>query len=88
MNRRIEIRLLGSDDRILDQSIQDIVDTIKRIGAKVSGPIPVPFTVHSSKRIKNRIYQRKIYIIDFSENMVNELKKLNLPSSVEIQIKL
>lgn len=87
MKQRLGIRLLASDERVLDQTVQDIVDTAKRTGVKVGGPVLIPFTA-TSGRFQNRTYQRIVYIIGPTENTISELKKLNVPSGVEIQIKL
>jgi len=87
MKQRLGIRLLASDERMLDQTVQDIVDTAKRTSAKVSGPTLVPFAT-TAEKLQNRIYQRIVHIINPTENTIGELKKLNVPSGVEIQIKL
>ena len=85
MKQRLGIRLLASDERMLDQTVQDIVDTAKRTGAKVSGPVLIPFAATSGK-FQNRTYQRIVYIIDPTETTIGELKKLNVSTGVEIQI--
>ena len=100
-NDRIRIRLKGYDYRILDQSTTEIVDTARRSGAKVAGPIPLPtrverYTVnrspHADKKsqetFEQRTHKRLIDIIDPTAKTVDELKKLNLPAGVDITIKI
>ena len=97
--QRIRIRLKAFDYRVLDQSSLEIVDTAKRTGAKVSGPIPLPtriekFTVNRSPHVDKksmeqfeiRTHKRSIDIIEPTAQTVDELKKLNLPSGVDITI--
>ena len=100
-HQRIRIRLKGFDHRVLDTSVMDIVDTAKRSGAKVAGPIPLPtrkelYSVnrspHSDKKsmeqFEIRTHKRLLDIIDPTAKTVDELKKLNLPAGVDIQIKI
>ena len=99
--QRIRIKLQGFDYRVIDQSAQDIVETAKRSGARVSGPIPLPtrierFTVqrspHADKKsqetFEQRTHKRLIDIIEPTAKTVDELKKLNLPAGVDITIKI
>jgi small subunit ribosomal protein S10 len=99
--QRIRIRLRGYDHRVLDQSVADIVETAKRTGARVAGPIPLPtrrerYTVnrspHADKKSMDqfeiRTHKRILDIIDPTAKTVDELKKLNLPAGVDIQIKV
>ena len=100
-HQRIRIKLKGFDYRSLDTSVADIVDTAKRSGAKVAGPIPLPtrterFTVNRSphadkksmEQFEMRTHKRLLDIIDPTAKTVDELKKLNLPAGVDIQIKI
>jgi len=97
--QRIRIKLRGFDYRVIDQSASDIVDTAKRTGARVAGPIPMPtrierYTVNRSPHVDNksmdqfelRTHQRLIDILEPTVQTVDELKKLNLPAGVEINI--
>ena len=97
----IRIRLQAFENTILDQSTADIVGTVKRTGAQVAGPIPLPtkierFTVNRSPYInKNsmeqfeiRTHKRVLDIINPTTRTVDELRKLYLPAGVEIVIKL
>ena len=97
--QRIRIKLRGFDYRVIDQSSIDIVDTAKRTGARVAGPIPMPtrierYTVNRSPHVDKksmdqfelRTHKRLIDIIEPTVQTVDELKKLNLPAGVEINI--
>ena len=79
--QRIRIKLKGYDFRTIDQSASDIVETAKRTGARVSGPVPMPTKIE-----KFSVNRSVIDIIDPTVNTVDELKKLNLPSGVDISI--
>lgn len=100
-NQRIRIRLKSFDHRVLDASSKDIVETAKRTGARVAGPIPMPtrverFTVNRSpfvnkksmEQFEIRTHKRLLDIIDPTIKTVDELKKLNLPAGVDITIKI
>jgi small subunit ribosomal protein S10 len=97
--QRIRIRLKGFDYRVIDQSAADIVETAKRSGARVSGPVPLPtkiekFTVNRSVHVNKksmdqfevRTHKRLIDIVEPTSATVDELKKLNLPAGVDISI--
>ena len=98
-NTRIRIKLKGIDYRSVDQSSKDIVETAKRSGARVSGPVPIPTriekltvnrSVHVDKKSMDqfeiRTHKRLIDILEPTANTVDELKKLNLPAGVNIDI--
>lgn len=98
---RIRIRLKAFDHAILDQSAQKIVDTAKRTGASVSGPIPLPtkkevITVirsphkykDSREQFEKRTHKRLIDITNPTKETVEALTHLDIPSGVDIQIKL
>lgn len=99
--QRIRIRLKSYDHRVIDASARDIVETVKRTGARVAGPIPLPtkiekYTVcrspHVNKKsqetFEQRTHKRLLDILDPTANTVDELKKLNLPAGVDIAIKI
>lgn len=99
--QKIRIRLKAYDHRILDQSTSEIVDTCRRTGARVSGPIPLPtsrsiITVlrspHVDKKSREqfeiRTHKRLIDIIDPTAQTVDALMKLDLPAGVNVEIKL
>ena len=96
---RIRIRLKGFDYRVIDQSAADIVETAKRSGARVAGPVPLPtkiekYTVNRSVHVNKksmdqcevRTHKRLIDIVEPTAATVDELKKLNLPAGVDISI--
>ncbi|MFO7724634.1 MAG: 30S ribosomal protein S10 [Oceanipulchritudo sp.] len=96
---RIRIKLQGYDYRIIDQSASEIVDTAKRSGARVSGPIPLPTLIEkvslnrsphvdkkSMDQFEQRTHKRLIDIVEPTAQTVDELKKLNLPAGVDITI--
>jgi small subunit ribosomal protein S10 len=97
---KIRIKLKGYDHRMLDQSVRRIVDTIRRTGSKVSGPILLPtdmkrYTVirspHVDKRgmdqFEMRIHKRIVYIHSPTPLTVDELGKLELPAGIDVEIK-
>ncbi len=101
MAKTIRIKLKAFDHRVLDSSAAQIAETAQRTGARVSGPIPLPteiqkFTVLRSPHIdKNareqfevRTHKRLIDIMDPPQKTMEALMQLNLPSGVEIQIKM
>jgi|TARA_B110000263_G_C15281722_1_gene498656 small subunit ribosomal protein S10 len=100
-NQRIRIRLKAFDHRLIDQSTQEIVDTARRTGAQVKGPIPLPtnkerFTVlispHVNKDARDqyeiRTHKRLLDIVEPTEKTVDALMKLDLAAGVEVQISL
>ncbi|MDI6870768.1 MAG: 30S ribosomal protein S10 [Bacillota bacterium] len=99
--QKIRIRLKAFDHKILDQSAERIVDTAKRTGAKVSGPIPLPTeknvytvlrSVHidkdSREQFEMRTHKRLIDILEPTSKTVDALMRLDLPAGVDIEIKL
>ena len=100
-NQRIRIRLKAFDHRLIDLSTQEIVETAKRTGAQVKGPIPLPtnkerFTVlispHVNKDARDqyeiRTHKRLLDIVEPTEKTVDALMKLDLAAGVEVQISL
>jgi small subunit ribosomal protein S10 len=100
-NQRIRIRLKAFDHRLIDASALEIVETAKRTGAQVCGPIPLPtrterFTVltspHANKDARDqyeiRTHKRMLDIIEPTEKTVDALMKLDLAAGVEVQISL
>ena len=99
--QKIRIRLKAYDHRVLDQSAEKIVETAKRSGATVSGPIPLPTekaiytvlrAVHKYKdareQFEMRTHKRLIDIVNPTPKTVDALMRLELPSGVDIEIKL
>ena len=100
-NQRIRIRLKAFDHRLIDRSASEIVETAKRTGAQVRGPIPLPtrierFTVLTSPHVnkdardqyETRTHKRLMDIIDPNDKTVDALMKLDLAAGVDVQIKL
>lgn len=100
-NQRIRIRLKAFDHRLIDTSTQEIVDTAKRTGAQVRGPIPLPtrkerFTIlispHVNKDARDqyeiRTHKRLLDIVEPTEKTVDALMKLDLAAGVEVSISL
>ena len=100
-NQRIRIRLKSFDHRVLDASSKEIVETAKRTGARVAGPIPMPTRIErltvnrspfvnkkSMEQFEIRTHKRLLDIIDPTIKTVDELKKLKLPAGVDITIKI
>ena len=100
-NQNIRIRLKAFDHRILDQSTSEIVNTAKRTGANVRGPIPLPtdmrrFTVlrsphidkKSREQFEMRTHKRLLDIIDPTPQTFDALMKLDLAAGVDVEIKL
>jgi len=100
-NQRIRIRLKAYDYRLIDQSAREIVETARRTGAQVRGPIPLPtkkerFTIlispHVNKDARDqyeiRTHKRMMDIVDPTDKTVDALMKLDLAAGVDVQIKL
>jgi small subunit ribosomal protein S10 len=100
-SQKIRIRLKAYDHRLLDQSMEEIVDTVNRTGAVVVGPIPLPtrinkFTVnrsvHTDKKARDqfeiRTHKRLIDIIQPNPETVDALMKINLSAGVDVEIKI
>src|SRR6056297_3573794 len=99
--QRIRIRLKAYDHRVLDRSAGEIVETTKRTGATVVGPIPLPTRIErysvnrgphvdkkSMEQFEIRTHKRVLDILDPTADTVDKLKKLNLPAGVDITIKI
>ncbi len=100
LRERIRIRLKAYDHRVLDQSTTEIVETAKKTGAQVAGPIPLPtmknrYTVlrspHVDKKSREqfeiRTHKRLLDILDPTQDTVDALMKLDLPAGVDVEIK-
>ena len=99
--QKIRIKLLSYDYRLIDQSTAKIVDTAKRTGALIAGPVLLPTrirkytlnrSVHVDKKSREqfemRVHKRLIDLISPTQKTVDELMKLDLPSGVDVEIKL
>ncbi len=100
-NQKIRIRLKAYDHEIIDQSAKKIVETAKRTGAKISGPVPLPTEKNlycvirsphidkdSREHFELRVHKRLIDIFDPTPKTVDSLMRLDLPAGVDIEIKL
>ena len=100
-NQKIRIRLKAFDYRLIDQSALEIVETAKRTGAVVKGPVPLPTRIqrfdvlrspHVNKTSRDqfeiRTHVRLMDIIDPTDKTVDALMKLDLPAGVDVEIKL
>jgi small subunit ribosomal protein S10 len=100
VNEKIRIRLKGYDYRILDASTHEILDTARRTGARVVGPIPLPthitkYTVNRSSHVDKksreqfeiRTHKRQLDIYEPTGQTVDALMKLELPAGVDVEIK-
>lgn len=98
--QKIRIKLQAYDHRILDQSAEEIVNTAKRTGARVRGPVPLPtkreiFTVlrapvidkKSREQFQIKTHKRLLDIIEPTSKTIDALRKLDLPSGVDVEIK-
>ncbi len=101
MAQKIRIKLKAYDHKILDQSAEKIVDTVKRTGARISGPVPLPIDRNiycvirsphidkeSMEHFELRTHKRLIDILEPTPKTVDALMHLDLPAGVDIEIKL
>ncbi|MCX7718500.1 MAG: 30S ribosomal protein S10 [Candidatus Sumerlaeaceae bacterium] len=99
--QRIRINLNAFDHRLLDSSVQEIVDTAKRTGAKVAGPVPLPTRIRrytvlrsphvdkkSREQFEMRRHKRLVDIVDPTQKTLDALTELDLPAGVHVEIKL
>ena len=99
--QKVRIRLQSYDHRVLDQATGGIIETARATGAQVVGPVPLPtrierFTVNRSPNVDKksmdqfemRTHKRLLDIVNPTTQTIDELKKLNLPAGVDIQIKV
>src|ERR1051325_11709148 len=98
---RIRIKIRAYDHKLIDQSSKQIVDTAKRTGASISGPVPLPtenkkYTVlrstfvhkDSREQFEMRVHKRLIDILDATPKTIDSLTNLNLPAGVDVEIKM
>lgn len=101
VDQRIRIRLRGFDYRVLDQSVMEIVETVRRSGATIIGPIPLPTKIervtvqrstHTDKKSREqfemRTHKRLLDIMQPTPETMDSLMKLNLAAGVDVEIKL
>lgn len=101
IKQRIRIKIKAYDHKIVDQSTKTIIDTAKRTGAQVSGPVPLPtekkkYTVNKSSFVHKdsrdqyeiRIHKRLLDILEPTPKTIDSLTSLNLPAGVDVEIKM
>ncbi len=99
--QKIRIKIKGFDHKLLDQSVKQIVEAVERTGAVVVGPVPLPTHIqkfcvirstfidkNSQEQFEIRTHNRLVDIIEVTSKTIDALTNLNLPSGVEIDIKL
>jgi small subunit ribosomal protein S10 len=99
--QKIRIKIKGFDHKLVDQAAEQIVETVERTGAVVSGPVPLPTRIQkysvirspfidkdSQEQFEIRTHKRLIDIIETTSKTIDSLTALNLPSGVEIDIKI
>ena len=101
MSQKIRIRLKAYDHRLLDQSVGEIVDTVRRTGASLVGPVPLPTSINkytvlrgphidkkSREQFEIRTHKRLVDIMEPTPQTVDALMKLELPAGVDVEIML
>ena len=99
--QKIRIKIRGFDHKVIDQSARQIVDTVEQTGAVVVGPIPLPTHIEkysvirspfidkdSQEQFEIRTHKRMIDIVETTSKTIDSLARLNLPSGVELEIKM
>ncbi|MFC1701006.1 30S ribosomal protein S10 [Patescibacteria group bacterium] len=99
--QRIRIKIQAYDSKLIDQSLKQIVETIKRYGAEICGPVPIPTQIHkytvnrstfvhkdAREQYEMRVHKRLIDIINPTPKIIDSLMGLNLPAGVDIEIKM
>ena len=99
--QKIRIKITGFDHKLVDQAAEQIVETVERMGAVVCGPVPLPTRIQkysvirspfidkdSQEQFEIRTHKRLIDIIETTSKTIDSLTGLNLPSGVEIDIKI
>jgi len=98
---RIRIKLRAYDYKVLDKSSRQIIDTVLRHGAEISGPVPLPTEIHrytvnrssfvhkdAREQFEVRVHKRLIDILNPNQKLIEALTNLTLPSGVDVQIKM
>ncbi|HJX31676.1 MAG: 30S ribosomal protein S10 [Thermodesulfobacteriota bacterium] len=100
-DQKIRIRLKAYDHKLLDQSVEEILDTALRTGARVVGPIPLPTEINkycvlrsphvdkkSREQFEIRTHKRLLEILEPTQETIDALMKLNLSAGVDVELKL
>lgn len=101
VKQKIRIKIQAYDHKLIDQSAKQIVETVERYGAEISGPVPLPTQIHkytvnrstfvhkdSREQYEMRVHKRLIDIINPNPKVIDALMGLNLPAGVDIEIKM
>ncbi|MEK7506498.1 MAG: 30S ribosomal protein S10 [Patescibacteria group bacterium] len=101
LSQRIRIKLKAYDNKVIDKSARQIVETIERNGGQVTGPVPLPTEIHkytvnrasfidknSREQFEMRVHKRLIDITAPNPKIIDSLMNLNLPAGVDIEIKM
>lgn len=99
--QKIRIKLKAYDNKVIDKSARQIVDTIERNGGKVIGPVPLPTEIHkytvnrssfidknSREQFEMRVHKRLVEIPNYTPKIIDSLQNLNLPAGVDIEVKM
>ena len=99
--QKIRMRLSGFDHKLLDQATEEIVDTTRRTGARMAGPIPLPTRIHrytvlrsphvdkkSREQFEIRVHKRLLDVLDPTQQTIDQLMKLDISTGVDVEIKL
>ena len=100
MNEKIKVRFKAYDDKLLDQTVEEIVRTVKRTGAQIVGTIPLPTKIHkytvlrsphvdkkSREQFEMRVHKRLLYIMETTPQTMDALMRLDISAGVDIGIK-
>lgn len=98
--QKIRIKIRGYDYRILDKSVQHIIDTVEKSGAKIIGPVPLPTELKKMTVLKStfkhkdardqfevRVHKRMLDVIDMTNRTIDQLMNIELPAGIDIEIK-
>ncbi len=98
---KLRLKIKAYDSKLIDNSVKQIIDTAKRYEAKIIGPIPLPTEIHkytvnrstfvhknAREQFELRVHKRLLDILNFNQNVIEALSKLNLAAGVDIEIKI
>ncbi len=98
---KLRLKIKAYDSKLIDNSVKQIIDTARRFEAKIIGPIPLPTEVHkytvnrstfvhknAREQFELRVHKRLVDILNFNQNVIEALSKLNLAAGVDIEIKV
>jgi len=101
LKQRIRIKIRAYDHKVIDQSVRQIIETVKRYDAEIRGPVPLPTEIHkytvnrstfvhkdSREQYEMRVHKRVIDIINPTAKVIDSLTNLDLPAGVDIEIKM